>query len=169
MTRQTLHSLKAALKTIAVSMALVASMSAAAYASEDEKTWRHGLSLFGEVKYGADFPYFDYVNPNAPKGGIMRLSSIGTFDTLNPFNLKGTPAAGAGLIYDRLMSGSLDEPSSVYGLIAESLSYPDDYSSVTYRLRAQARWQDGKPITVDDVIYSLEALRKSHPFYNALL
>lgn len=167
MTRPTLRALKAALKILTISSVLAASFVPAALAAKDGRIWRHGLSLFGEVKYGPDFSNFDYVNPSAPKGGIMRLSSIGTFDTLNPFNLKGTSAAGAGLIYDTLMKGSLDEPSSVYGLIAESLTFPDDYSSVTYKLRTQARWQDGEPITVEDVIYSLATLRKSHPFYNA--
>ncbi|VAW16489.1 Prephenate dehydratase-associated ABC transporter, substrate-binding protein [hydrothermal vent metagenome] len=167
MTRPNLRKLGSTLKTMAIGMVLATTLLAANAAAQDSRTWRHGISLFGEVKYGPDFANFDYVDPNAPKGGQFRLSAIGTFDTLNPFNLKGTAVAGAGLIYDTLMTGSLDEPSSVYGLIAESLSYPDDYSSVTYKLRPQARWHDGKPITVDDVIYSLESLRKSHPFYNA--
>lgn len=138
-------------------------------ASTDAKApvWRHGLSLFGDVKYPPGFKHYDYVNPDAPKGGTMRLSSIGTYDTLNPFNLKGTTAAGAALIYDTLMTGPNDEPSSEYGLIAEALTFPEDFSSVTYRLRPEARWHDGKPITVEDVIFSLQALRKSHPFYNA--
>jgi microcin C transport system substrate-binding protein len=127
--------------------------------------WRHGLSLFGELKYPDGFSHFDYVNPHAPKGGSMRRSALGTFDTLNPFNLKGTPASGAGLIYDTLMGSASDEPSSEYGLLAEAMRYPDDYSSVTYRLRADALWHDGQPIVVEDVIWSLGVLKSSHPRY----
>jgi len=129
--------------------------------------WRHGSSLFGDIKYPADFTHFDYANPDAPKGGTFRQSSIGTFDTLNPFNIKGRPAVGAALIYDSLMTTSFDEASAEYGLIAEAMKYPDDFSSVTFRLRPEARWHDGEPITVEDVIWSLETLKKTHPFYNA--
>ena len=134
-------------------------------ANAQEASWRHGLSLFGALKYAADFTHFDYVNPDAPKAGVMRRSATGTFDTLNPFNLKGTPATGSTLIYDTLMTSSLDEPSSEYGLVAESVSYPDDYSSVTYRLRPQAKWHDGTAITPEDVIWSLSALKDAHPQY----
>jgi microcin C transport system substrate-binding protein len=151
---------------LALAVALTCSgFSAAAHAEEGD--WRHGLSLFGELKYDADFEHFDYVNPDAPKGGIFRQSSIGTFDSLHPFTIRGTPAAGLGLIYDTLMSGALDEPSSEYGLIAESVRYPEDYSWVTYRLRPEARFHDGEPVKPEDVIFSLEALKASHPFYNA--
>ncbi|MEJ8570864.1 extracellular solute-binding protein [Microbaculum marinum] len=132
----------------------------------DGGNWRHGASLFGDLKYPAGFTHFDYANPDAPKGGTFRQSAIGTFDTLNPFNIKGAPAAGSGLVYESLMTNSLDEPSSEYGLIAESMKYPDDFSSVTFRLRPEARWHDGEPITVEDVIWSLETLKKSHPQYN---
>lgn len=135
--------------------------------SRAETHWRHGLSLFGDLKYPADFEYFDYVNPDAPKGGRARLSSLGSFDSLNPFTFKGQPAGSVQLIYDSLLSSSLDEPSAEYGLLADAVSYPDDYSSVTYRLREGARWHDGVPITPEDVEFSLEELRKSHPFYAA--
>lgn len=111
--------------------------------------------------------HFDYVNPDAPKGGHFRRATVGGFDTLNPFNIKGTPAALSTIIYDRLLSDAADEPSSEYGLLAEAVKHPADYSSVTFRLRAEARWHDGTPITVDDVIWSLEALKGAHPFYNA--
>ena len=124
------------------------------------------LSLFGAVKYPADFSHFDYVNPEAPKGGRMRLGARGSFDTFNPFTTNGTPAAGAALIYDTLMTPSLDEPSSEYGLLAESVEVPDDYSWVTYTLRKGARWHDGTPVTPEDVIFSLEILRtKGAPQY----
>jgi microcin C transport system substrate-binding protein len=126
----------------------------------------HALSLIGTPKYPAGFKYFDYVNSKAPKGGKVRLSAIGSFDSLNPFVLKGVAARGTGLIYDSLMDGSLEEPSTAYGLIAEYVTYPEDFSSATFKLRDGARWHDGKPISVDDVIFSLDALKtKGHPFY----
>jgi microcin C transport system substrate-binding protein len=150
-----------------VALAIPLISPAAAETDAGGRVWHHGLSLFGSVKYPPGFSHYDYVNPNAPKGGLMRLSAIGTYDTLNPFNLKGTAASGLGLMYDTLMSGPADEPSTEYGLVAEALTFADDYSSVTYRLRPEARWHDGQPITVDDVIFSLDTLRKSHPFYNA--
>lgn len=128
---------------------------------------RHGSSLFGELKYGPDFTHFDYVNPEAPKGGAVRYGAFGSFDSLNGFIVKGQAAAGTGFIYDTLMATSLDEPASEYGLVAASVRHPKDYSSVTYTLRPEARWHDGKEITPEDVIWTLETLKKSHPFYNA--
>ncbi|MFN0265249.1 extracellular solute-binding protein [Tepidamorphus sp. 3E244] len=135
--------------------------------SAQEDDWKHGLSLFGELKYPADFQHFDYVNPDAPKGGRFRRATVGSYDTLNPFNIKGSPAALSTIIYDRLLSDSADEASSEYGLLAEAVKHPPDFSSVTFRLREEARWHDGTPITVDDVIWSLSALKEAHPFYNA--
>lgn len=125
----------------------------------------HGLSLIGTPQLGPDFPYFPYVNPDAPKGGKVRMWGLGTFDTVNPIPLKGRKAMGLGLIYDELMTPSLDEASTEYGLIAEWASYPDDYSSVTFGLRPEARWHDGKPITPEDVIFSLQVLKENNPFY----
>ncbi|MFG1378712.1 extracellular solute-binding protein [Xanthobacter autotrophicus] len=125
--------------------------------------FRHGLSLMGQLKYPAGFPHFDYVNPAAPKGGLLRLAEDGTFDTFNFVVPRGTPAEGITLIYDTLMTSSYDEVSSEYGLIAEGASHPADFSSVTYRLRADARWHDGTPITPDDVVFSFEALTKNNP------
>jgi microcin C transport system substrate-binding protein len=131
--------------------------------------WRHGLSLFGDVKYPADFKRFDYVNPDAPKGGVARQIAIGTFDNFNlaVAGVKGSIAGAVGLIYESLMSPSLDEVSTEYGALAESVSHPEDFSSVTYRLRAQAKWHDGKPVTPEDVIFSLDAFKKHHPQYSA--
>ena len=138
-----------------------------AHANEGE--WRHGLSLFGDLKYPADFKHFDYVNPKAPKAGVVRLGGFGTFDNFNLVirGVKGTIAAGIDLIYERLMVGALDEVSTEYGQLAEAVSHPADHSSVAYRLRAEAKWHDGKPITADDVIFSFEAYKKHHPQYSA--
>jgi len=132
-----------------------------AYAQDDE--WRHASSLIGEPKYPPDFPRFDYVNPDAPKGGVVRLSETGSFDSLNFVPPRGEVAVGLGLIYDTLMSSSLDELSTQYGLIAEELKFPDDYSSVTYKLRSAAKWHDGEPITADDVVWSFTVNKDLNP------
>jgi microcin C transport system substrate-binding protein len=131
--------------------------------------WRHGLSLFGELKYPPGFSHFDYINPQAPKGGVVRLMALGTFDNFNQViaGLKGLFAAAAGTICDTLMAPSLDEASAGYGLIAEAVSHPPDFASTSFRLRAAARHHDGKPITVEDVIYSFEAYQKHNPFIGA--
>jgi microcin C transport system substrate-binding protein len=126
---------------------------------------RHGLSLLGDVKYPPDFEHFDYVYADAPKGGELRISAIGTFDSLNGFIIKGNSAGLLGYIYDTLMQSAQDEPSTEYGLIAESVSHPADFSSVTYTLRPQARWHDGQPVTPEDVIFSLDTLKEAHPRY----
>ena len=144
--------LAAALTAFAIGPALAA-----------DTTQHHALSLIGEPKYPADFTHFDFVNPDAPKGGVARLPSIGGFDSLNPVLYRGERAAGLGIVYESLMSDSLDEPSTAYGLIAETASYPDDYSSVTFTLNEKARWHNGTPITVDDVIYSLEVNKTANP------
>jgi microcin C transport system substrate-binding protein len=137
--------------------------------SAGELPWRHALSLFGDIKYPADFKRFDYVNPDAPKGGAVRQIQIGTFDNFNYVvsGVKGNLAAPVPLIYETLATPSLDEVSTGYGLLAEAVIRPDDSSFVIYRLRAQAKWHDGKPVTPEDVIYSLEVLKKNHPFYSA--
>ena len=125
-----------------------------------------GLALHGAPKYAADFTHFDYVNPDAPKGGALRLASLGTFDSLNPFILKGVVADGANLVFETLMASSQDEPFSQYGWVAEDATVAPDRLSVTYTLRPQARFHDGSPITPEDVIFSFESLRdKGHPQY----
>jgi len=130
-----------------------------------EQTWRHGLSLFGTLKYPAGFPHFDYVNPQAPKGGLVRQIAFGTFDNFNMVvaGVKGSLAGSVELTSDTLMASALDEVSTEYGLLAESVSHPEDFSSVTYRLRANAKWHDGKPVTPDDVIFSFDAFKKNSP------
>lgn len=125
--------------------------------------FRFATSLLGEPKYPADFKHFDYVNPNAPKGGVVRFAENGTFDSFNAIIPRGAVAAGIGLIYDTLTTQSRDEVASAYGLIAEGLSYPEDFSSVTYRLRKEAKWQDGTPITPDDVVWSFDVITKNSP------
>jgi microcin C transport system substrate-binding protein len=131
-----------------------------------DREWKHGLSLFGELKYPAGFKNFNYVNPQAPKGGAARLIAFGTFDNLNMVvaYVKGSLASGvASLTMQNLLTEALDEVSTEYGLLAESVSHPPDFSSVTYRLRKEARWHDGKPVTADDVIFSFEVLKENSP------
>lgn len=126
----------------------------------------HGLAMHGEPKYGPDFRHFDYVNPGAPKGGTVRLDATGTFDSFNPFIVKGQAAAGIGLIYDTLMTQAQDEPFSEYGLLAESIETPEDRSWVIFSLRPEARWHDGVPVTADDVVFTFETLMsKGSPQY----
>jgi microcin C transport system substrate-binding protein len=128
----------------------------------------HGVAMHGKPKYGPLFSHFDYVNPNAPKGGNVRLNAIGTFDNLNAFTLKGVSAVGLGSLHDTLLTSSSDEAFSEYGLLAESIEMPKDRSWVAFNLRKEARWHDGRPVTVDDVIFSLQILKtKGHPFYRA--
>lgn len=130
-----------------------------------EPVRRHALSLIGEPKFGPDFKHFDWVNPDAPTGGVVRFATEGTFDSLNPYSIRGVPAGAVGMIYDSLMTGSPDEESAEYGLIAEWISYPPDYSWAKFGLRPEARFHDGKPITPEDVIFSLDAIKKAHPMY----
>ena len=142
---------------------------AAAQQSQAERAWRHGVSLFGELKYPADFKHFDYVNPDAPKGGSVRMIGLGTFDNFNEVvaGLKGSLAAFAGVVSDSLMVSVLDEVETSYGLLAEAVSYPADFASATFRLRAGARHHDGRPVTVEDVIFSMEAFKKYSPGHAA--
>jgi microcin C transport system substrate-binding protein len=131
--------------------------------SVSAQEWRHGLSLLGTPKYPAEFKHFDYVNPDAPKGGLVRLSQNGSFDSFNFIIPRGTPAAGITLIYDTLMVASMDEVATEYGLLAEAVKYPADFSSVTYRLRREAKWHDGVPVTPEDVVWTFEQLKKLNP------
>src|ERR1700747_3631400 len=101
-----------------------------------------GMSVFGDLKYGPNFQHFDYVNPDAPKGGTVRYSAIGTFDTLNPFVIKGVPAAGIGEIFDTLTVRSEDEPESSYGLVADKIELAPDKLSVLYTIRKEALFHD---------------------------
>jgi microcin C transport system substrate-binding protein len=151
------------LKTRTFALALMLSLTAFGVA---QAVVTYGMSLYGEYKYQPDFTHFDYADPNAPKGGTMKLETIGTFDTLNPFVIKGVPAAGIGEIFDTLMTRSEDEAATDYPLIAESADLAADRLSVLFTLRKEARFQDGSPITPDDVVWSFGILRdKGQPLY----
>jgi microcin C transport system substrate-binding protein len=138
-------------------------------ARASDGNWRHGVSSFGDLKYSAGFRHFEYVNADAPKGGTARQIALGTFDNFNTVvaGVKGSLAAGIDLVYETLLVSSLDEVSSGYGLLAEAVSFPPDFSSATYRLREQAKWHDGTPVTPDDVIFSFEAFKKYSPELSA--
>jgi len=155
--------LSSSLSGSAIAFAALLTIAAPAYSADP--VWKHGLSLMGEPKYPADFKHFDYVNPIAPKGGFVRFGQDGSFDSLNFVIPRGTAAAGITNIYDTLMASSLDEVASEYGLIAEAVSHPADWSSVTYRLRKEARWHDGKPVTPEDVVWTFETLKELNPQY----
>ncbi len=128
----------------------------------------HGIALYGEPKYKPGFTHFDYVNPNAPKGGEVRQAVLGGFDSLNPFILKGTVAAGAGLLFDTLTIASDDEPFTRYGLLAETMAIAADRAAITFTLRAEAKFHDGTPVTAQDVAFSYKMLKeKGSPHYRS--
>lgn len=128
----------------------------------------HALSLLGEPSLPADFPHWPWVNPQAPKGGSMALTALGSFDSFNPYILRGTPAVGTSLLYDTLMVPSGDEASTEYAHIAKVVEVPRDGRGVTFELDERARWHDGKPITAADVVWTFNTLRNSgRPFYRA--
>ena len=136
-----------------------------ANAAAPAHNWKHGLSLFGEPHYPPDFKHFDYVNPAAPHGGVVRQIAFGTYDNFNLVisGVKGSLASGLELVGETLTAPALDEVSTEYGLLAEAVSYPPDRSAVAYRLRANARWHDGKPVTPEDVIFSFDTFKKNSP------
>ena len=140
----------------------------ASVASAQEIKPVHAIAMHGKPKYPAGFKHFDYTDPTAPKGGKVLLEAFGTYDSFNPFILKGQAASGIGLLYDNLASSSSDEAFTKYGSLAESITMPDDRAWVAFNLHPDARWHDGKPVTVEDVIWTFEALTtKGHPFYRA--
>ncbi len=149
---------------------LLAGPPVSALAQSTEGQWRTSASLIGETKYADGFERYEHVNPDAPKGGTLNSVTSGTFDSFNPFIVRGTPAAGfsqaGGILWDTLMEQSIDEPSTSHPLIAEAFRYPDDYSSATYRLNPEARWHDGKPITPEDVVWTFGVLKEVSPFFN---
>ncbi len=124
----------------------------------------HGFSYFGELKYPADVPHFDFVNPDAPRGGTLKVAEVGTFTSLHPFIDKGIsafyidPRLGS-IVYDKLMAGSEDEAGAYYCRLAETIEVADDYSWVEYTLRSNAHWHDGAPVTIDDVLWTFDVYK----------
>lgn len=150
---------------IAMLLLLLVGTSAAA-PSDEGITTSYGFAVFGELKYPEGFTHFDYANPDAPKGGSYRYAAPGSFDSFNTYALTGTPAFAAIYLFDSLMTRSQDEPASYYGLIAETISYPPDLSWVEFRLRPEARWHDGRPITVEDAIFTTNLFKNyKHPVF----
>lgn len=151
--------------------ALLLSIASPAFAQT--ATPQSSVSMHGDVKYKAGFTHMEYTNPEAPKGGVLKLSSIGTFDSLNPYIVKGATAEGFAIlgqtmIYDSLMEQATDEPFSMYGLLAETIERPADNSWVAFNLRKEAKFADGKQVTADDVIWTFNSLmEKGSPFYKA--
>ncbi|PPR50235.1 MAG: Oligopeptide-binding protein AppA, partial [Alphaproteobacteria bacterium MarineAlpha5_Bin10] len=126
----------------------------------------NAIAMHGTPKYSKNFDNTDYTNPNSTKGGEVIFSSIGTYDTFNPFTLKGTSADGIGNLYETLTSSSSDEAFTEYGLLAETIEWPEDRSWVAFNLRKEAKWHDGKSVTPEDVIWTFNILmEKGHPFY----
>ncbi len=155
------------MRSIVAAVAVLASFAAPAAFADPVKSV-HAVAMHGQPKYGPDFKHFDYVNPDAPKGGHVRLATIGSFDSFNPYVLKGQPAVGLNNLFETLLVGSSDEAFTEYGLLAESVEVPEDRSWVAFTLRKEARWHDGKPVTADDVIFSLNVIKtKGHPFYRS--
>ena len=151
------------LAALAFAALLAVAPAVAQDATPDTRVWRHGSSLMGQLKYPEGYQRFDYVNPDAPVGGLVRLSAMGSFDTFNPILPQGEIADGLGLIYDTLMTPSLDETSTSYGQLAEAFTYPDDISSVTFRMNPRAKWADGEPVTAEDVVWSFNKAVELNP------
>ena len=142
-------------------LALAFALPAAAQTPTD--VWVHADSLTDSPKYPEGFTHFDYVNVDAPKGGVVRLGDMGGFDTFNPILPKGEPAGGLGLIYETLLTPSMDEVNTSYGLLAEAMKVAPDYGSVTFRMDPDARWHDGEPVTAEDVVWSFNKTRELNP------
>ena len=156
-------------RRMAVTTAICLAVATSLPASADVIT-AHGISTFGELKYGADFQHLDYVNPDAPKGGEISLWGFGSFDSMHPYSTKGRSGQYSSIFFESLLEGASDEPDSVYGLVAESLEYPEDRSEVIFNMRPEARFSDGSPLTAADVVFSYEVLRdKGLPSFRAVI
>jgi len=139
-------------------------------AAQEKIIKSHGISTFGDLKYGADFKHFDYVNPDAPKGGEFSTAGFGTFDSMSPYILKGQAAALSSVFFESLMSSSADEPDSMYGLLAETIEYPENRQWVTFNMRPKTRFSDGTAVTAEDVVFSFNILyEKGRPIFKSLL
>ena len=157
------------LRVQALGLVLPGALALAAPANADIIT-SHGISTFGELKYEAGFPHLDYVNPDAPKGGEISVWGFGSFDSMHPYTTKGRSGQLSSIFFESLLEGTADEPDAVYGLVAESLEYPEDRSHVIFNMRPEARFSDGSPLTADDVVFSYEILRdKGLPSFRAVI
>ena len=157
------------LRVQALGLVLPAALALAAPSNADIIT-SHGISTFGELKYEAGFPHLDYVNPDAPKGGEISVWGFGSFDSMHPYTTKGRSGQLSSIFFESLLEGTADEPDAVYGLVAESLEYPEDRSHVIFNMRPEARFSDGSPLTADDVVFSYEILRdKGLPSFRAVI
>ncbi len=138
--------------------------------AEEKIIKSHGISTFGELKYGPDFKHLDYVNPDAPKGGEFSTWGFGTFDSMTPYILKGQAAQLSSIFFESLMTGTADEPDSMYGLLAESIEYPEDRQWAIFNIRPEARFSDGTPVTAEDVVFSFNILvEKGRPAFKVTL
>lgn len=142
----------------------------ATYVHADENKWRHGDALIGELKYSSDFTHYEHVNPDAPKGGHLKRTAFGGYDSFNPFIVRGRPPTQlsyfGGILYDTMMEQSRDQAGASYGLIAKEFHKADDSSWAIYRINEKARWHDGEPIKPEDVIWSLKVLRENYPLWD---
>jgi microcin C transport system substrate-binding protein len=147
-----------------LALGLLLGLAAPALAQTQTGVWTHAFSTNGEPpKYAEDYTHFDYVNVDAPKTGIVRMGDLGGFDTFNPILPKGEAAGGIGLVYETLMTPSLDEVNTYYGLIAEALMIAPDYGAVTFRVDPDAKWHDGEPVTAEDVVWSFDTTKEINP------
>ena len=152
--------------TLCITLILMLIHSQAVAAATPKIIKAHSISLIGEAKYPDDFKHFGYVNPEAPKGGILKLASIGTFDSLNQYTTKGKAPDFLFMQYDRLMTRSQDEPFSLYALLASSVEYAEDLSWVAFNLNPKARFHDGKPVTAEDLTFTIDLLKsQSSPYF----
>ncbi len=143
--------------------AMLLALVAPVFAQTPTGVWSNSFTLEGEPKYGPDYTHFDYVNVDAPKGGVVRQGALGGFDTFNPILPKGETAGGIGLLYETLMTPSMDEQNTYYGLLAKELMIAPDYSAVTFRIDPAAHWNDGEPVTAEDVVWTFNKLIEVNP------
>jgi microcin C transport system substrate-binding protein len=152
-------------KLVSVAFTGLLALAAPAQAQTQTGVWNHADALTDTPKYAEGFTHFDYVNPEAPKGGTVRIGTRGGFDTFNPILPQGEAASGLGLVYETLLTPSADEVNTSYGLLAEAMKVADDYGSVSFRMDADARWHDGQPVTAEDVVWSFNTVKQISPIY----
>ena len=130
------------------------------WGQDDELTVTHGVSTFGDLRYGPDFEHLDYVNPDAPQGGEISFAwSSGNFDSVHPYTRQGRPAVLSSVFFESMLIGTADEIGSSYCLLCESIAYPEDRSYVIFTIREEAQFSDGTPVTAQDALFSYEILR----------